>query len=75
MYLTEFCYFNGENDVTFNIVDIDTEKMVIKLAITNLGKISVIEYDLIRDKDNNLYFEYGCQFTKIDIDNFEKIED
>ena len=24
MYLKEFSHFNGENDITFNIVDIDT---------------------------------------------------
>ena len=72
LYLKEFQFFNGEYDITFNIVDI---KMIIKLAVTNLGKISVIEYDLKRDKNNNLYFEYGCQFSKIDIDNFEEIND
>lgn len=49
--------------------------MTIKVAVSNLGKISVIEYDLKRDKDNNLYFEYGCQFDKISIDDFEHIED
>lgn len=75
LYLNEFRFFNGEYDITFNIVDINTEKMIIKVAISNLGKISVIEYDLKRDKDNNLYFEYGCQFDKISIDDFEHIED
>ena len=75
MYLNEFQFFNGEYDITFNIVDISTEKMTIKLAVSNLGKISVIEYDLKRDKDNNLYFEYGCEFDKIHIDDFEYIED
>lgn len=75
LYLNEFQFFNGEYDITFNIVDIDTEKMIIKVAVSNLGKISVIEYDLKRDKDNNLYFEYGCQFDKISIDDFEHIED
>ena len=50
-------------------------KMTITLAITNQGKISVIEYDLKRDKENNLYFEYGCQYEKIAVDDFENIED
>lgn len=71
MYLKEFQYFNGEYNITFNIVDINTEKMIVTLAITNLGKISVVDYDLKRDKDNNLYFEYGCEFSKIKIDDFE----
>ena len=75
LYLNEFQFFNGEYDITFNIVDINTEKMIIKVAVSNLGKISVIEYDLKSDKDNNLYFEYGCQFDKISIDDFEHIED
>lgn len=75
MYLREFQFFNGEYDITFNIVDIDTEKMTVKLAVSNLGKISVIEYDLKRDINNNLYFEYGCEFSKIEVDDFEKIED
>lgn len=75
LYLNEFQFFNGEYDITFNIVDINTEKMTIKVAVSNLGKISVIAYDLKRDKDNNLYFEYGCQFDKISIDDFEHIED
>ena len=75
LYLNEFQFFNGEHDITFNIVDINTEKMTIKVAVSNLGKISVTAYDLKRDKDNNLYFEYGCQFDKISIDDFEHIED
>ena len=74
MYLREFEFFNGEYDITFNILDINTEKMTITLAVTNLGKISVIEYELKRDKEDNLYFEYGCEHSKIDIYDFEKID-
>ena len=74
MYLREFEFFNGEYDITFNILDINTEKMTITLAVTNLGKISVIEYELKRDKEDNLYFEYGCEHSKIAIDDFEKID-
>lgn len=74
MYLREFEFFNGEYDITFNILDINTEKMTITLAVTNLGKISVIENELKRDKEDNLYFEYGCEHSKIDIDDFEKID-
>ena len=74
-YLKEFQYFDGYTEIIFNIVDINFNKMTITLAITNQGKISVIEYDLKRDKENNLYFEYGCQFEKIAVDDFENIED
>lgn len=74
-YLKEFQYFDGYTEIIFNIVDINFNKMTITLAITNQGKISVIEYDLKRDKENNLYFEYGCQYKKIAVDDFENIED
>ena len=74
-YLKEFQYFDGYTEIIFNIVDINFDKMTITLAITNQGKISVIEYDLKRDKENNLYFEYGCQNEKIAVDDFENIED
>lgn len=74
LYLREFQFFDGECDVTFNIVDINTEKMIIHIAVANRGRISVIEYDLLRDKNDNLYFEYGIDRNKIDIDDFEKID-
>ncbi len=71
LYLKELVFFNGEYDITFNIVDINTEKMVITLAVTKLGKSTHIEFDLLRDKENNLYIEYGCDYSKIKIDDFE----
>ena len=74
-YLKEFQYFDGYAEIIFNIVDINFDKMTITLAITNQGKISVIEYDLKRDKENNLYFEYGCQYEKIAVDDFETVND
>jgi len=38
-YLKEFQYWNGEYDITFNIVDIDTSKMTITLNMaTNTTK-------------------------------------
>ena len=73
-YLKEFELYDGEHFIKFNIVDINTDKMTIKLAITHTGKIIVSEYDLKRDKNNNLYFEYGVDFNKIKVDDFETIE-
>ena len=74
-YLKEFSLYDGEHFITFNIVDIDTDKMTITLAITHTGKIIQTEYDLKRDKDNNLYFEYGIGFNKIKVNDFEQIEE
>ena len=75
VYLREFQLCTSDADITFNIVDINTNKMTITLAVTNLGKISVLAYDLLTDKYGNLYFEYGVENTKINIEDFEKIED
>jgi len=72
LYLREFQLFDGESEITFNIVDINTDRKTIHVAITKLGKISVIEYDLQEDKLNNLYFEYGVDREKIEIDDFEE---
>lgn len=63
-YLKEFQYFDGTNEIIFDIFDINFDKMTITIAVTNQGKISVIEYDLKRDTENNLYFEYGCSRQK-----------
>lgn len=73
-YLKEFELYDGEHFIKFNIVDINTDKMTINLAITHTGKIIITEYDLKRDKNNNLYFEYGIDFNKIKVDDFEEIE-
>ena len=74
-YLKEFCYFDGENDITFNILDVNTDKMTIKLAVTNQGKIYVIDEFLQLDKNQELYFEFGVDYTKIKVNDFETFED
>ena len=73
-YLSEFELFDGEEFITFNIVDINTEKQEITVAVTNRGKISVISYDLSRNGDR-FYFEYGVSFEKVNIDDFENMEE
>ena len=74
-WLQQFTYFDGEFDATFNILDVDTDKMIIKLAVTKAGKIFVTECDLKFDRDESLYFQFGIENTKIKIDDFENIED
>ncbi|HJD05531.1 MAG TPA: hypothetical protein IAB72_01440 [Candidatus Onthoplasma faecipullorum] len=75
MYLKEFSLVNSEYDITFNIVDIDIDRMTINVVITDQGKISVNKYDLKKDKNENLFFEYGHLLEKINIDDFETIND
>jgi len=74
-YLKEFSYFDGECDITFNIVDINFEKKTINVAVTNRGKISVIEYDLYQDNNSDFFFKYGVTFDKIEVNDFETITD
>ena len=73
--LKEFSLFDGEYDVTFNILDVNTDKMTITVAITKAGKISVIEYDLKRDREQDLYFQYGIENTQVNVNDFETIND
>ncbi len=70
-YLSEFQLYDGEVFITFNIVAIDTNKNEITVAISNRGRISVTTYDLLTDSNGFLYFEYGIDYEKINIDDFE----
>ena len=71
-YLSEFEWFDGEDYITFNLVGIDLVKNEIQVAVTDRGRISVITYDLLTDKDGEIYFEYGAMFTRIYLDDFEE---
>ena len=71
-YLSEFEWFDGEDYITFNLVGIDLVKNKAQVAMTDRGRISVITYDLLTDKDGEIYFEYGAMFTRIYLDDFEE---
>jgi hypothetical protein len=66
--------FDGEAWITFNIVDLNELKNEIQVAITNRGKITVVTYDLLKD-DNGYYFEYGCDYSKINISDFKEVKE
>ena len=72
-YLNEFTYFNGENFITFNLVYLDTERHYVTVAITDTGKIVLSDYELLEDCNGALYFEYGSQYTKIYLKDFEEV--
>lgn len=72
-YLSEFELYDGEEFITFNIVGIDAAKNEIRIAVTNRGKISVITYYLLTDKNGRLYFEYGVVLERIYLDNFAEV--
>jgi len=73
-YLSEFSLYDSDHYVTFNIVDIDTERQVITVAITNEGKISVCSFEL-KSNETGLYFEYGLYQKEISVDDFEQVEE
>lgn len=74
-YLSEFSYFDGENDITFNIVDVDFYRQQITVAISRCGKIMQDTFDLLRDSKGNLYFEYGKFYeNKISLNDFEEVD-
>ena len=73
-YLSEFQVHDGEAFVTFNIVAIDTSKNKINVAISNRGRISVTTYDLLTDSNGSFYFEYGINYEKINVNDFEGVK-
>lgn len=56
-YLSELSYFDGEYDITFNIVDVDFLRQTITVAISRCGKTTQDTFDLVHDNAGNLYFE------------------
>lgn len=74
-YLSEFSYFDGEFDITFNIIDVDFLRQTITVAISRCGKITQDTFDIAKDVNGNLYFEYGKFYeNKISLNDFEEVD-
>ena len=73
-YLSGFQLYDGEVFVIFNIVAINTDKNEITVAISNRGRISVTTYDLLTDNNGSFYFEYGVDYEKINVSDFEGVK-
>ena len=69
---TAYDYYDGEDFITFDVISVDEDKETIYLAVSNRGKISVIEYDLLTD-NKGYYFYYGSPEEKIHLDQFEEV--
>ena len=69
----EFEFFDGYDFTTFDILETDFDRKIIMVAVTYIGRIRVITYDLYED-ENGLYFEYGSLFNKIYLKDFEELE-
>ena len=73
-YLSEFQLYDGEVFITFNIVSIDISKNEITVATSNRGRISITTYDLLTDMGDSFYFEYGINYEKINVNDFEGVK-
>lgn len=71
----EYEYFNGENYIIFDIIEVNEDKNQVTVAISNEGKIVEETFDLLKDKENRQYFEYGLYIDKIYVDEFIYMED
>ena len=72
--MKEIVFFDGEKDITFNLIYRDEEKQIAIIASTCEGKISVLEYEIKEDCDGE-YFEYGRFFERIYFDDFEEVKE
>ena len=70
--MTEYQHYDGDAFITMDIVSVDERTNKVQVAVTNRGKISVITYDLYTD-ENGEYFEYGCNYEKIYLNDFMEI--
>lgn len=76
LLFSEFEMSDVDYDVTFDIVDIDFWYETVTVAITDSGKISQDTFQLMKDKGDRYYFEYGRFYEKkVYIDDFNKYED
>ena len=72
-YLSEFELFDGEEFISFNIVAINAMKKEIQVAVTDRGKLNLITYDLFKDDNGRLYFEYSAMFEHVHLDAFKEV--
>lgn len=72
-HLSEFELYDGEAFIAFNIVYIDLDRNEVQIAVTDRGRIRVITYDLLKDKNGSLYFEYGIMIKRVYLDDFEEV--
>ena len=54
----ENSFYDGEDFITFDLVNFVEPYNEITLAVTDRGKIKLTTYDLFIDKFGNPYFEY-----------------
>lgn len=66
-------FYDGEDYVNFTILNLNLDKKLVQLAISDRGKISIVDYDLLQTKNGEFYFEYINTLNKIMIEDFEEL--
>ena len=66
-----FNYNDGESLVRFDVVAYCPDTKQITLAITNQGKISVLDFEVFEDQHGH-FIEYGNTYEKIYIDELQE---
>lgn len=72
-YMKEYRHFNGDYNVIFNLIEVNTDNHTVTVAINNLGKITQQTVEL-RTENDAPYFEYSVMNDKIYIDDFVSVE-
>ena len=72
-YMKEYRHFNGDYNIIFNLIEVNTDNNTVTVAINNLGKLTQDTLEL-REENGRLYFEYGVMNDKIFIDDFVSVE-
>ena len=67
-----FEFNTGESLIRFDVVAYCPDTKQITFAITNQGKISVLDFVVFEDEDGH-YIEYGSTYEKIYIDDVQEI--
>ena len=70
---SSYDYFDGDDFITFDIIAVGEERHFVFVAVSNRGKVTVDNFDLLFDKDDEPYFYYGSPETKIYLNNFEEV--
>ena len=66
----EYDHFDGESFHFLTILDLNKDKDEITVVVQNLGKTSVVTYELKEDDNSEIFFEYGPALEKIYLDEF-----
>lgn len=72
-YMKENRHFNGDYNIIFNLIEVNTDNNTVTVAINNLGKLTQDTFEL-REENGWLYFKYGVMNDKIYIDDFITVE-